>query len=147
MGFASGETQKNDHEAMKELIDQEIKRIFRPEFINRLDDIITFSKLGREDMLSIVDIMLKNTFDRIGEKGITVTATPMARNMLAEKGYDPVYGARPLKRLIQKTVEDKLSECILANNNARKSEYVLDWAEDDFTVHENILITASVERL
>jgi len=124
---------------MKSAIMDEVKRIFRPEFINRLDDIITFSKLSEDDMRQIVDIMLKATFERIAQKGINVVATDKARQMLAEKGYDPVYGARPLKRLIQKTVEDKLSECILSGNGTH-AEYILDWAEDDFIVCENVTL-------
>ncbi len=139
MGFAMGNTQASDHDAMKTAIMDEVKRIFRPEFINRLDDIITFSKLSDDDMLKIVDIMLKNTFSRIAEKGIYVSATPLARQKLAEKGTDPVYGARPLKRLIQKTVEDKLSECILSGKNT-ENEFVLDWVEDDFIICESIAI-------
>lgn len=139
MGFAAGNEQKSDHEAMKSQIMEEVKRTFRPEFINRLDDIITFSKLSDSDMIKIVEIMLKNTFARIAEKGILVTATPLAKKKLAEKGTDPVYGARPLKRLIQKTVEDKLSECILSGKNS-ESEFILDWAEDDFIVCENIAL-------
>lgn len=139
MGFSTGNTQASDHDAMKNAIMEEVKKIFRPEFINRLDDIITFSKLSNEDMLKIVDIMLKNTFDRISEKGITVNATSLAKQKLAEKGTDPVYGARPLKRLIQKTVEDKLSECILSGKNT-ENEFILDWVEHDFIVYENIAV-------
>ncbi len=147
LGFASADSQKSDHEAMRAAIMDEVKRIFRPEFINRLDDIITFSKLSREDMGKIVNIMLDSAFRRISEKGIYVTATQKARDMLAEKGYDPIYGARPLKRLIQKTVEDKLSECILAGNNA-STEFILDWAEDDFIVCENVILPVeAVERV
>jgi len=139
LGFASTNQKASDHEAMKSAIMDEVKRIFRPEFINRLDDIITFSKLSEDDMRQIVDIMLKATFERIAQKGINVVATDKARQMLAEKGYDPVYGARPLKRLIQKTVEDKLSECILSGNGTH-AEYILDWAEDDFIVCENVTL-------
>ena len=139
MGFSTGNTQASDHDAMKNAIMEEVKKVFRPEFINRLDDIITFSKLSNEDMLKIVDIMLKNTFGRISEKGITVNATLLAKQKLAEKGTDPVYGARPLKRLIQKTVEDKLSECILSGKNT-ENEFILDWVENDFIVYENIAV-------
>ena len=139
LGFASSNQKASDHEAMKTAIMDEVKKVFRPEFINRLDDIITFAKLSEDDMRQIVDIMLKSTFERIAQKGINVVATDKARQMLAEKGYDPVYGARPLKRLIQKTVEDKLSECILAGNGTH-AEYILDWAEDDFIVCENVTL-------
>ena len=142
LGFASTNQSSSDHEAMKNVIMDEVKKIFRPEFINRLDDIITFTKLSEDEMRQIVDIMLESTFKRIAQKGINVIATQKARQMLAQKGYDPVYGARPLKRLIQKTVEDKLSECILAGNGTH-AEYILDWAEDDFIVCENVTLPAS----
>lgn len=142
MGFATGNTSKSDHEAMSNAIMDEVKKVFRPEFINRLDDIITFSKLSDDDMLKIVDIMLKNTFGRIVQKGINVTATPLARKKLAEKGTDAVFGARPLKRLIQKTVEDKLSEYILSGKNTG-NDFILDWAENDFIICENIALPVS----
>ncbi len=141
LGFASSENNvKNEHAVMKEKISEEIKRIFKPEFINRLDDVITFSKLSEEDMHKIVCLMLDKTFERIAEKGIKVTATEKAKEMLAKNGYDPVYGARPLKRLIQKTVEDKLSEYILANSNVVGKEYTFDWTDGDFIIAENIFV-------
>lgn len=142
MGFATGDTVRSDHEAMSSAIMDEVKKVFRPEFINRLDDIITFGKLSDDDMLKIVDIMLKNTFGRIMQKGINITATPLARKKLAEKGTDPVFGARPLKRLIQKTVEDKLSEYILSGKNT-ECDFILDWAENDFIICENIALPVS----
>ncbi len=87
---------------------------FRPEFLNRVDEIILFHRLRREDMGKIVDIQLKRLDKLLEDRKITLELTPEARAWLAEKGYDPAYGARPLKRVIQKNVQDPLAELILA---------------------------------
>ena len=140
LGFMSTENDVNEYEAMKAHIMDEVKKIFKPEFLNRLDDVIAFRRLTKDDMKKIALLMLKQTFDRISEKGITVTATATAVDKLVEKGYDPVYGARPMRRLIQKTVEDKLSECILQQDDINVKEFVFGWAEDDFMVCERTLL-------
>ena len=140
LGFMSTENDVNEYEAMKAHIMDEVKKIFKPEFLNRLDDVIAFRRLTKDDMKKIALLMLKQTFDRISEKGITVTATATAVDKLVEKGYDPVYGARPMRRLIQKTVEDKLSECILQQDDINGKEFVFGWAEDDFMVCERTLL-------
>ena len=140
LGFMSTENDANEYEAMKTHIMDEVKKIFKPEFLNRLDDVIAFRRLTKDDMKKIALLMLKQTFDRISEKGITVTATATAVDKLVEKGYDPVYGARPMRRLIQKTVEDKLSECILQQDDINGKEFVFGWAEDDFMVCERTLL-------
>lgn len=140
LGFMSTENDANEYEAMKAHIMDEVKKIFKPEFLNRLDDVIAFRRLTKDDMKKIALLMLKQTFDRISKKGITVTATATAVDKLVEKGYDPVYGARPMRRLIQKTVEDKLSECILQQGDINGKEFVFGWAEDDFMVCERTLL-------
>ncbi len=138
LGFGAVENNDSDYEAMKSQIMEEVRKTFKPEFLNRLDDVIAFRKLTHDDLLKIAELMLNDTFRRIKEKGITVTATEIAKSKLAEKGYDPVYGARPLRRLIQKTVEDKLSECILSADNINGKEFVFGWGEDDFIVCEKV---------
>ncbi len=87
---------------------------FRPEFLNRIDEIILFHRLKREEMGAIVDIQLKRLITLLSERKITLDLDEDARNWLANKGYDPVYGARPLKRVIQKFVQDPLAEQILS---------------------------------
>lgn len=136
MGFASKVDETDEYSAMKDKIMDEVKKHFKPEFLNRLDEIIAFKRLSEDDMHKIAELMLNATFKRIAERGITVTATPLAVDMLVKKGYDPVYGARPLRRLIQKTVEDKLSECILQSDDINGKEFVFGVAEDDFIVCE-----------
>ena len=103
---------KNYQEA-KRLVMEELKKTFNPEFINRIDEIIFFHMLSRPAMLKIVDIMLSHLQKRVADLGLTLEISDQAREWLAEKGYDPSYGARPLRRLIQSNVEDRFSEAML----------------------------------
>ena len=113
-GGAQGE--KEAYERMKGNVLDEVKRFFRPEFLNRIDGTIVFHALSREDMHEIVDLMLSEVSSNLIEKGISLDMTDEAKAWLAEKGYDPQFGARPLRRLIQDSVEDKLSDAILNGN-------------------------------
>jgi ATP-dependent Clp protease ATP-binding subunit ClpB len=90
-----------------------VRRAFRPEFLNRLDDVLIFGRLGREDMARIVDIQLARVNDRLTERGLSLVADAAACRRLAELGWDPAFGARPLKRVIQSLVEDPISEHLL----------------------------------
>jgi len=103
-----------DTEAVRDLVMAEVRARFRPEFLNRVDEIILFHRLKREHMGRIVDIQLVRLTKLLDERKITLTLEPAARDWLAEKGYDPAYGARPLKRVIQKYVQDPLAELILS---------------------------------
>jgi ATP-dependent Clp protease ATP-binding subunit ClpB len=91
-----------------------VRQAFRPEFLNRIDDIILFHRLRRQDMGAIVDIQMQRLQKLLTDRKITLELSKEARDWLAEKGYDPAYGARPLKRVIQKSVQDPLAEAILA---------------------------------
>jgi ATP-dependent Clp protease ATP-binding subunit ClpB len=105
----------------KKLRDQvmgEVRLAFRPEFINRLDEIIIFSRLGREHMVGIVDIQLSTLIKRLGERHIALAIDLKAKEWLADAGYEPAYGARPLKRVIQKELQDKLANLLLAGKIA-----------------------------
>lgn len=101
------------YDEAKDLVLDELKKAFTPEFINRVDEIIFFRMLNRDAILQIVDLLTVGLASRISEMGIEIKLTDSAKNLLAEKGYDPQYGARPLKRVIQSMVEDKFSEAIL----------------------------------
>ncbi|HTV36712.1 MAG TPA: AAA family ATPase, partial [Xanthobacteraceae bacterium] len=103
-----------DTEKVRDQVMAEVRARFRPEFLNRVDEIILFHRLKREHMGRIVDIQLKRLQDLLAERKITLSLDAKAREWLAEKGYDPAYGARPLKRVIQKSVQDPLSELILS---------------------------------
>ena len=113
-GGAQGE--KEAYERMKGNVLDEVKRFFRPEFLNRIDGTIVFHALSREHMHEIVDLMLSEVSSNLIEKGISLDMTDEAKAWLAEKGYDPQFGARPLRRVIQDNVEDKLSDAILNGN-------------------------------
>jgi ATP-dependent Clp protease ATP-binding subunit ClpB len=102
------------YEQMKERLKVAIEKYFRPEFLNRLDEIILFHRLKREHMGSIVDIQLGRLQKLLADRKITIEVNEAARSWLADKGYDPAYGARPLKRVIQKNVQDPLAEELLA---------------------------------
>jgi ATP-dependent Clp protease ATP-binding subunit ClpB len=103
-----------DTEKVRDVVMAEVRARFRPEFLNRIDEIILFHRLKREQMGQIVDIQLTRLQKLLDERKITLSVDAKARNWLAEKGYDPAYGARPLKRVIQKAVQDPLAELILA---------------------------------
>ncbi len=113
IGFATKARKDGKDEMMKATIQNALKKTFRPEFLNRLDDIIVFNALGREDIHKIIDISLGKLFQRITALGYTVELTKKAKDFIAEKGYDPQYGARPLNRAIQKYIEDPIAEEIL----------------------------------
>src|SRR6478736_5915725 len=113
IGFASKAKQANEEEQMKSTIQNALKRVFSPEFLNRLDDVIIFNSLQREHIHKIIDITLGKLFKRITALGYTVELTDKAKDFLAEKGYDHQFGARPLNRAIQKYLEDPVAEEIL----------------------------------
>jgi ATP-dependent Clp protease ATP-binding subunit ClpC len=113
LGFAaSGDTQTG-YERMKNKVQDELKQHFRPEFLNRIDDIVVFHQLQPDEIVSIVDLMLAKLDERLRDKDMGLELTPAAKSLLATKGYDPVLGARPLRRTIQREIEDVLSEKIL----------------------------------
>jgi ATP-dependent Clp protease ATP-binding subunit ClpC len=106
-------TEHSAYEQMEEKIREELKRAFNPEFLNRVDEIVIFRPLGKKEIIQIIDIMLDEVLKRIADRHITVTVTQGAKQFLVEKGYDPIFGARHLKRTIQRFVEDPLAEEIL----------------------------------
>jgi ATP-dependent Clp protease ATP-binding subunit ClpC len=113
LGFANSDDDMTNYERMKGKVSDELKSHFRPEFLNRIDDIIVFHQLTKPQIIQIVDLMLKNLDDRLQAKDMGIELTPAAKNLLAERGYDPLLGARPLRRVIQREIEDGLSERIL----------------------------------
>jgi ATP-dependent Clp protease ATP-binding subunit ClpC len=112
LGFGKKDADSN-YEKMKDTLKQALDRYFRPEFLNRLDDIIVFRQLNREDLQKIVDIELEKVYKRLQEMGLTLSLTPEAREYLIEKGYNVEFGARPLRRAIEQLLEDPLSEDLL----------------------------------
>ena len=118
-----------EYEKMKENIMEELRRVFRPEFLNRLDEIIVFHALEEVHLNQIATLMLNNVAQRLKEKDIYLEVTDAAKALMIKQGFDPVYGARPLRRVIQKTLEDNLSEEILAGRIKMGDRVIVD-AED-----------------
>lgn len=124
LGFANGSDEERDHNDMKNNVMDEVKRMFKPEFINRIDDIIVFRALSKEDVKGICSLMLKELKDRVKKQmDITLTYGDTLKNYIFDKGYDKKYGARPLKRAIQNNIEDELAEFIL-NGKANRGDTI-----------------------
>ena len=113
MGFSAGDQTKSAYEKMKTKVNDELKQHFRPEFLNRIDDIVVFHQLTEAEIVTIVDLMIAKVDERMKDKDMGLELTTEAKALLAERGYDPVLGARPLRRTIQREIEDALSEKIL----------------------------------
>jgi ATP-dependent Clp protease ATP-binding subunit ClpC len=129
LGFTSGD-EKQNWERRAEKVRDELKNVFNPEFLNRLDDVIVFHPLNREHISQIVSVLLKDVRKRLAEEDLTLKLTDAATEFLVKHGYDEQYGARPLKRAIQKFIEDPLSEKILMGDFSRGDEIEVDLAAD-----------------
>ena len=112
-GFQAGGDLSTDYERMKSKVNDELKQHFRPEFLNRVDDVVVFPQLSREEIFQIVDLLVARLAKRLADQGMTIELSEAAKTLLADRGYDPVLGARPLRRALQREVEDALSEKIL----------------------------------
>src|SRR5271165_6790048 len=113
VGFGPAHESKGSYDRMKTTVQQELKQHFRPEFLNRVDDTIVFRQLSQEEILAIVDLMIAKVDERLKDRDMGLELLPEAKTLLSQKGYDPVLGARPLRRTIQREIEDHLSEKIL----------------------------------
>jgi len=129
LGFLTGDEKISQKEALKEKIMEALKENFRPEFLNRIDEIIIFNYLGREEIKKIVDLELKKVEDRLKAKEIKIEFTNLTKELLAEKGFDPNLGARPLKRVIQKLILDPLSLKIVSGEIEKGERVLVDTKE------------------
>ena len=140
LGFGAASDAKADYTFMKERVMDEVKRLFKPEFLNRIDEIIVFHQLSKDHIKGIADIMLSTIGKRSKDQlGIELTVTDEAREYLIDKGYDEKYGARPLRRTIQNQIEDKLSEELL-EGHIKKDDEVLVTRDGEglkFTVRDS----------
>jgi ATP-dependent Clp protease ATP-binding subunit ClpC len=136
MGFRAGDMTKVTYESMKEKVSNELKQTFRPEFLNRVDEIIVFHYLSPEHIKKIVDLMLKDVAKRLKEQDVGVTFTEAAKEVLTKEGFDEVFGARPLRRAIQHKIEDLLSEELLQGTFKRGDKVVIDAKDDQIILQE-----------
>ncbi|MBI2849600.1 MAG: ATP-dependent Clp protease ATP-binding subunit [Chloroflexi bacterium] len=139
IGFAqrANETkaQQMDYEKMKERLLEELKKVFRPEFLNRIDGVLVFHGLNKEHIRRIVDLMLAMVSKALAEKNMKIEVTEAAKDFLGEKGYDEVFGARPLRRVIQDMVEDKLSDALLRSQFRSGDTVIVDLENGEIVLH------------
>jgi len=134
MGFATRkETQEEKHDAAQKQVLAEVKRMFKPEFLNRIDELIVFHALGRAELAKIVDILLRDVRARLAEKDLQLEISPSAKNKLVEAGTDFQYGARPLRRAIQKLIEDPIAEKLLGRAFKKGDTIYVRKAGDELT--------------
>jgi ATP-dependent Clp protease ATP-binding subunit ClpC len=129
------------YEKMKEKLLEELKKTFRPEFLNRVDGVVVFHALSKEHILAIVDLMLAQVRRQLVEKGIGLDITEAAKGLLGEKGYDPLFGARPLRRVIQDRVEDPLSEALLQGRFGPGDTVVVDVEGEEIIFRSAALVS------
>ena len=147
LGFSlksqEAKTDEQAYKRMKDKVMEEVKRFFRPEFLNRIDSIIVFHALDRDQILTIVSLLLREVEDQLREKQISLEVTEAAKEHLAEKGYDPDYGARPLRRLIQNVVEDKLSDELLGGRLNAGDTAVVDVENGEIVARARVAVASS----
>ncbi len=130
LGFSVAADEKKDkYEKLKDTVNEEMKKAFRPEFLNRIDDIVVFSHLSKEEIRQIAELMMKDLFKRLEERDLKMEVTDAVKDFLSTDGYSEAYGARPLRRLIQRKVEDTLAEEILTNAYQPGDTIVLDYKD------------------
>ena len=144
--FSGENAEENQYNRIRSLVNEELKQYFRPEFLNRLDEIIVFRQLNRDEVKEIAEIMLREVFGRIGEKGITLTVSDAFKERLVEEGYNPAYGARPLRRAVMRLLEDSLAEEVLSGRIKDGDEAEVDVEDGKVVVkHLNRATTETPE--
>ncbi|MEY4444117.1 MAG: hypothetical protein RL301_196 [Actinomycetota bacterium] len=133
LGFANSDDDLTNYERMKGKVGEELKNHFRPEFLNRIDDVIVFHQLTQDQIIQIVDLMIASLDERLRAKDMGIELTQAAKDLLAKKGYDPLLGARPLRRTIQRDIEDPISERILFGELSDGEIILVDAKDDEFT--------------
>ena len=134
LGFSTSDDESKDkYEKLKETVTEEMKKAFRPEFLNRIDETIVFAHLKQEEIREIVDLMLKDLFKRLAERELSVEVTDEVKDHLAKNGYSEAYGARPLRRLIQRKIEDNLAEEILSGKYSQGDTIRITLVDDKIT--------------
>ncbi len=132
LGFANSDTEKSKNDDIKEIVLNELKKVFKPEFLNRVDDIIVFNKLTHDEIKEIAGNMLNTLKDRLADMDIDIEFTEKAKDKLADEGFDDTYGARPLRRTIRSKIEDVVSEKLLDESVKKGDKVVCDFVDGDF---------------
>jgi ATP-dependent Clp protease ATP-binding subunit ClpC len=144
MGFSLEGNQANDYEIMKGKVNEELKKNFKPEFLNRVDETIVFPQLTKPELVQIVDLFIKRLGDRLEDRDMTIKVGQAAKDRLIEIGFDPALGARPLRRAVQREIEDKLSEKIMHGELKNASDVTVDFVEGEFVFTMHVRETADV---
>ncbi|MCC6420578.1 MAG: AAA family ATPase, partial [Gemmataceae bacterium] len=133
LGFTRRNENAGDHERLKESVERALREHFRPEFLNRIDEVIIFEPLTRAELEKIVGLLADEVRERLAERHVDFELTPAARDELVREGYDPQFGARPLRRTVQRRVENELARRILAGELHDGQRVVVDFADGAFT--------------
>jgi ATP-dependent Clp protease ATP-binding subunit ClpC len=133
---------EEEYQKMKEKVLEQLKKTFRPEFLNRIDAIVVFRALTKEQIRQIVELMLSQVQERLDEHEVSLEATDEAKELLAKEGYDPHFGARPLRRVIQTMIEDPLSEAILAGEFKAGDTVLVEVEDDEIKLRSEELVEA-----
>ena len=140
-GFRTDDRARGDDETrLRSAVTDALKKTFRPEFLNRIDETIVFHPLSREQIMQVVGLMIKDVQSRIIERGITFELTPEASDWLGREGFDPVYGARPLRRAIQRFLENPLSKGILAGDFQESNHIIVDAGDTGLSLSKAVAL-------
>jgi ATP-dependent Clp protease ATP-binding subunit ClpC len=146
LGFSLEGDSQNDYTQMKGKVNEELKKNFKPEFLNRVDDVIVFPQLSREELLQIVDLFIARLQLRLDDRDLKLTLTSSAKERLIELGYEPTMGARPLRRAVQREIEDAISERILTGYIGNSQDILVDYLDGEFSFVANSRETETVAK-
>ncbi|MEK9578721.1 MAG: NDP-hexose 4-ketoreductase, partial [Aquiluna sp.] len=132
LGFTLEGSAENDYSQMKSRVNEELKKNFKPEFLNRVDEVIVFPQLTRDELMQIVDLFVKRLQERLDERDLKLMLTTAAKDRLIELGYEPSLGARPLRRTVQREIEDEISERILTGTIQNAQDIKVDFVGGEF---------------
>ncbi|PKC50508.1 negative regulator of genetic competence ClpC/MecB, partial [Rhizophagus irregularis] len=141
LGFGVGDN-SDKYKDMKGTMLEELKKAFRPEFLNRIDEMIVFHSLEKDELKEIISLMATSLTKRLKEQDIELELTDAALEKIAQEGYDPQYGARPLRRSLQKHVEDRLSEELLKGNVSKGQQVIFDYVDGEFVIRQKDIVNA-----
>ncbi len=144
MGFSLEDNAENDYDRMRGKVNEELKKHFKPEFLNRVDETIVFPQLSQLELVQIVDLFIAKLGKRLEDRDMTITLTQAAKQRLIELGYDPALGARPLRRAVQREIEDKLSEKIVRGELVSASHVDVDLVGDEFVFTDKVREAATI---